>query len=222
MKICVLIPTYNEAKEIFGLIKKIRGQNLDVFVVDDGSTDNTAQIAEDNGAAVLRNKNNEGKGASLVKGFRYALDRNYDAVITMDGDGQHLPEDIPHFIDLARSPENQILIGNRMQATKSMPWVRILTNKFMSWLISGLTHQDIPDTQCGFRLIKKELLAKLNLRSNKYEIESEMLIRASRLGKKIVSVPIKTVYMNEVSRINPFIDTLRFFRFVIKELWTTP
>jgi glycosyltransferase involved in cell wall biosynthesis len=221
MKICVLIPTYNEAREISGLIREIRGQGLEVLVVDDGSTDKTAEIAKESGAQVFKNKNNEGKGASLAKGFRYALDRGYDAVITMDGDGQHLPEDIPRFIDLARTPENEVLIGNRMQATKTMPWVRIMTNIFMSWLLSAMTRQAIPDTQCGFRLIKKETLANLDLRSDKYEIESEMLIRASRLGKKIVSVPIKTVYRSEVSRINPFTDTLRFFRFVIKELWTS-
>ncbi|MCX5703536.1 MAG: glycosyltransferase family 2 protein [Candidatus Omnitrophica bacterium] len=221
MRTCVIIPTYNEARAIAGLVKEIKRQDLDVLVVDDGSGDNTAQIAKDSGAIVLRNEINQGKGASLIKGFNYALSRDYDAVITMDGDGQHLPEDIPYFIRLAAYSDGAIFIGNRMQSTKNIPLVRFLTNKFMSWLISGIAKQKIPDTQCGFRLIKKEALKKVPLATSKYETESEILIRGSRLGFKIESVPIKTIYMGEKSQINPFIDTLRFFRFLIRELWTT-
>jgi len=221
MKTCVIIPTYNEAREIGNLVKKIREQNLDVLVVDDGSWDNTSQLANNSGAKVLRNEINQGKGASLIKGFNYALTLDYDAIITMDGDGQHLPEDLPYFIRLAKYSDSDIFIGNRMQKTKNMPLVRLLTNRFMSWLISCVAKQKIPDTQCGFRLIKKEVLEKLNLRTRKYETESELLIRSSRLGFKIESVPIKTMYIGEKSQINPFIDTLRFIRFIIQELWTT-
>jgi len=221
MKISVLIPTYNEAKEIARLIREIKSHNVDVLVVDDGSQDNTFEIARDAGAAVLRNQTNIGKGASLNRGFHYCLEKDYDAVITMDGDGQHRPEDLPTFITLSQNPDNQILIGNRMHWTKTMPWVRIATNKFMSWLISNLAKQRIPDSQCGFRLIKKEVLQKLNLVTNKYELESELLIKGARLGYKIQSVPIKTIYSSERSCINPVLDTLRFFRFVFREIWTT-
>lgn len=221
MKISVLIPTYNEAKEIGRLIREIKSHNLDVLVVDDGSQDNTLEIAKESGAVVLRNQSNIGKGASLSRGFRYCLEKNYGAVITMDGDGQHRPEDLSFFITLSQNPNNQILIGNRMHWTKNMPWVRVATNRFMSWLISLLAKQKIPDSQCGFRLIKKEVLEKLNLVTNKYEIESELLIKAARLGYRIQSVPIKTIYSNEKSRINPLMDTLRFFRFVFREIWTT-
>jgi hypothetical protein len=91
----------------------------------------------------------------------------------------------------------------------------------MSWIVSRIAKQKIPDTQCGFRLIKSEVLKKINLETSKYEIESEILIKASRLGFKIESVPIKTVYGEERSRINPVLDTLRFIRYIIKELWTT-
>jgi hypothetical protein len=91
----------------------------------------------------------------------------------------------------------------------------------MSWLLSCIAKQKIPDTQCGFRLIKQEVLKRVPLVTSKYETESEILIRSSRLGFKIESVPIKTIYLGEKSRINPFIDTLRFFRFLIRELWTT-
>mgnify|MGYP001573605290 CR=1 FL=1 len=220
MQICVVIPTYNESKAIASLVEKIRQQELEVVVVDDGSGDNTSGIASDNGAIVLRNLTNQGKGASLVRGFQYALSRDFDAVITMDGDGQHLPEEIPYFIGLATHSNSGILIGNRMSKITNMPYMRVLANKLMSWLISFAAGQSIPDTQCGFRLIKKEVLKKINLKTSKYETESEIIIKASRLGFKIKSVPIKTVYEGEKSQINPIIDTLRFIKFITRELWT--
>jgi len=219
MKICIVIPTYNEAKAIGSLIREIRQQELEVVVIDDGSQDNTSRIANDNGAIVLRNENNEGKGASLIKGFHYALNSGFDAVITMDGDGQHLPSEIPYFIRLAQYSNSGILIGNRMFKRKNMPSVRVITNKLMSWFISFVAKQRIPDTQCGFRLIKKGALEKINLNTSKYETESEIIIKASRLGFKIESVPIKTIYNGEKSQINPVIDTLRFIRFIVREIF---
>ena len=218
MNACVIIPAHNEAKKIARLVKRIRQLHLDVIVIDDGSTDNTAQIAQDNGAIILRNNYNQGKGASLIKGFHYVLGKDYSAVITMDGDGQHLAEDIPDFMRAAEHSGSGMFIGNRLSKAQGMPWVRILTNKFMSWILSRVAAQNIPDSQCGFRLIKREVLKKFNLKSAKYEIESEVLIRASRLGFKIESVPVKTVYGGEKSKINPFADTLRFIRFISKEL----
>lgn len=221
MRTCVIIPTYNEAKTIAGLLRQIQQQNqsLEILVIDDGSDDDTHRIAFSSGATVLRNLGNEGKGTSLIKGFNYAKDKNFDAVITMDGDGQHAPADISYFMHLAEYSDSQIFIGNRMLKPKNMPWVRLLTNKFMSWLISKVIKQPIPDTQCGFRLIKRSALEKLNLKSRKYEIESEILIKAARLGIKIESVPIKSIYSGTKSQINPFIDTLRFIRFIFGEVF---
>ena len=219
MKVYVVIPTYNEAKAIAGILKRVKAQRVEAAVViDDGSSDNTAQIAKDSGAIVLANKQNAGKGASLLKGFDYLLTHGFDAVITMDGDGQHLPEDIPLFLNY-KLP-SAIIVGNRMSQTKNMPAIRIITNKFMSWMISGICKQKIPDTQCGFRLIRREVLEKIHLESYKYEIESELLIKAARSGFKINSVDIGTVYAGEKSQINPFVDSLRFIRYMIKELWT--
>lgn len=220
MRTCVVIPAYNESEAIGELVEEIRKQDLDVIVIDDGSQDNTYEIALKHGAVVLRSHENNGKGISLTKGFSYALSKDFDAIITMDGDGQHLPEDIPFFLRVARYSSNNIFIGNRMFKPKDMPRIRIITNKFMSWLISKITKQKIMDTQCGFRLIKKEALKRLDLKTCKYETESEMLIKASRLGFRIESVPIKSIYKGEKSQINPVLDTLRFIRFIAKESWT--
>ncbi|MFH0738653.1 MAG: glycosyltransferase family 2 protein [Candidatus Omnitrophota bacterium] len=220
MKACVVIPTYNEAKAISGLIEQIRKQGLDVLVVDDGSSDNTTKLARQVGGVVLINQNNQGKGASLIKGFNYALSHGYDVVITMDGDGQHLPVDIPYFIRMAKDSKSGLIIGNRMLKAHRMPRLRLITNMFMSWVISKVAGQSIPDTQCGFRLLKKEVIEKLSLGTFKYETESEIIIQTSRLGFKIESIPVKTVYAGEKSQINPFIDTLRFFRLILRELWT--
>ena len=221
MKTCVLIPTYNEANTIGELITQIRNYIPDVIIVDDGSSDSTGTVASKNLATVLTNEKNQGKGASLKKGFDYALVSGFGAVITMDGDGQHFTEDIPFFMRLAQYSNTGIIIGNRTLKIGNCPFVRLITNRFMSWLLSGITKQDIPDTQCGFRLIKKEVLEKVNLKTSHFETESEILLQASRLGFKIESVPVKTVYQGRSSYISPLVDTLRFIKLMMRQLWTS-
>jgi len=217
MRTCVVIPAYNESKAIAGLIAEITKLGLEIIIVDDGSSDNMVQIAQASKAKVIRNDTNMGKGASLIKGYNFAIAQGFDAVISMDGDGQHSCNDIMSFIHKAENSQAALIIGNRMSSTKKMPLLRVLTNRFMSRLISLITKQFIPDTQCGFRLIKKELLEKIVLSTSKYEIESEVLIKAARLGFKIESIPVRTIYSGQKSQINPLIDTLRFLRFIIKE-----
>ncbi|MFA5351530.1 MAG: glycosyltransferase family 2 protein [Candidatus Omnitrophota bacterium] len=217
MRICVIIPTYNESQAIAGLIKHVHKLDLKTVIVDDGSNDDTAKIAKDAGAEVLRNQSNAGKGAALIKGYAFAVSQGFDAVISMDGDGQHSAEDIKTFIQKAESSSCGVIVGNRMAMTRGMPVLRIATNRFMSWIISAVAKQRIPDTQCGFRLVKKEVIQKIGLSTSKYETESEILVKAARLGFKIESVPVETIYSGQKSQINPFIDTLRFIRFIILE-----
>ncbi len=217
MKNCVIIPTLNEEKAIGNLIEQIKMLSLDVVVIDDGSHDKTAEIANKKGAHVISNKINLGKGIALRQGFKHAIELGYDAVVTMDGDGQHNPKDIRSLIEVGfKDEQTAVVVGNRMLEVRNMPIIRILTNRIMSNLISFVCHQNIPDSQCGFRLIKTKVLNKIDLSSKKYEIESEILIKAARLKHKIISVPIQTIYAGEKSQINPFIDTIRFLKFIIK------
>ena len=219
MKVCVIIPAYNESTAIREVIREVRRQNLAAVVVDDGSKDATARFSQDCGATVLRNSRNMGKGLSLIRGLKYVSDNDFDAAITMDGDGQHSPADIPRLIQKAESSGAGIVIGNRMGNPRRMPIIRILTNKFMSWLISRLIKQPVPDTQCGFRLIKKDLLKSLKFTTQRFETESEILFQASKLGFRIECVPIKTIYQDQKSSINPLIDTVRFINFIRHQLW---
>jgi len=215
-KISVLIPSYNEERTIGSIVRELKGRGMVVYVVDDGSTDDTASIAESAGAIVVKHEKNKGKGASLREGFRHILKKGFGAVLVMDGDAQHHPDDIDNFLKKMDDANADLVIGNRMNDLSSMPLIRIWTNRFMSGLISLVCGRCVPDSQCGFRLIKRNVLEGIELRSSNYEIESEMIIRAARAGFKIESAPIRTVYQDETSRINPVLDTLRFMAFIAR------
>jgi len=219
MKICILIPAYNESQAVGRLVKEIVAHGWDVLVVDDGSSDGTGDIAKADGATVLANVTNHGKGYSLQRGFDYILSRDYDALITMDGDGQHAVGDLPNFIHLFEEKKPDIICGNRMRNSQGMPGLRFVTNKIMSGLISVVCRQKIYDTQCGYRLIKTNVLRNIQVSSSAFEIESEVLIKACKKGYHVVSVPIQTIYSNERSKINPFFDTIRFIIYIIRELF---
>ena len=164
MKVCILIPSYNEAKTIGSIVKDLKSKDLDTLVVDDGSIDDTAKIAAQEGAIVISHKMNLGKGASIKEGFNFIINStNYDAVIIMDGDGQHHTEDIFKFIDHASKYGDDLVIGNRMGFTKNMPASRFVTNKIASYVISVMCKQNIPDTQCGYRLLKRSTISRENL-----------------------------------------------------------
>lgn len=219
MRVCVVIPSYNVAKTIGNIVREIRQQDIDVIVIDDGSSDLTFDKAAQSAAIVLSNKTNLGKGASLKRGFAYALEKGYDALIAMDGDGQHLSSDVVNFLKAYEAnPDADIIVGNRMNCPLGMPFARQLTNRVMSGLISFICKQDIPDSQNGFRLIKSALLKALDLKSDRFEVESEMIIKGAQKGAKIMSIPICSVYKNSGSQINPITDTVRFIKFILPYL----
>lgn len=218
MRVCIVIPAHNEEKYIGPLVAAIRAKGLEVVVVDDGSFDATSTKAKEGGAVVLRNEPRQGKGYSLKRGFAYALENKFDGVIAMDGDGQHAVADLDAFLKAAESSSFCVANGTRMRDVRHMPFVRRVTNRFMSWMISRICGQEIEDTQCGFRYISGDVLKQLKLTSNDFEIETEVLLKSSRAGCKILSVPIQTIYQDEKSKIRPVRDTIRFFKYLVREL----
>lgn len=216
MKGCVVIPAYNEEMRIGHIAGEVKAKGLDCIVVDDGSADKTKEEAKEAGADVIFHAKNMGKGVSLRDGFKKALEKGCDFVITMDGDGQHHPDELEGFVSAAGKSGAGVILGNRMGDPKGMPLKRKATNWVMSSFISLIAGQRMPDTQCGYRLIKSDVLKAVPLTTDKYEIESELLIKASKAGFKIESIPIRSIYGGEKSQIHPFVDTLRFFSFIIK------
>ncbi len=212
-KTAAIIPAYNEEKHIGDVVRRTRQKLDDVLVVDDGSADRTAEQAREAGAEVIVHPENRGKGETIKTGLRHWLERNADFVVILDADGQHRPEEIERFIAAGLSgAEPSLILGNRMKDVSSMPRVRQMVNRWMSKRISAVCGQEIPDTQCGFRMLHRQLIPELLGGAARFDYETEMLIVASRKGFRIDSVPISTVYSDEVSSIHPVRDTLRFFK----------
>ncbi len=209
--VAAIIPAFQEEKHIGDVVVRVLKQLDHVLVVDDGSSDATSANARNAGAEVLIHERNGGKGESIKSGLRHWLDRGFQYVVILDGDGQHLPEEINRFTDAAANGA-QLLIGTRMSDLSTMPLVRRMVNRYMSRKISRACGQDIPDTQCGFRLVSAEVIPLLLEGSARFDYETEMLINVSRKGFRIDSVPISTVYSDEVSSIHPVRDTIRFFK----------
>ena len=210
-KFCVIIPAFREEKRVGDVVRKVLKYLPDVIVVDDGSPDKTIEAAEKAGATVLKHVVNKGKGVALNTGFAYARDHGFDIVIVMDADGQHEPEEVPKFIEAYIRTGIPVLVGNRMGDRAHMPFVRRMTNMFMSWLLSREMKQYVPDTQCGFRLYRTDIFPFVATESQRFAAESEILLHVAERGLRIDAVSIKAVYGDEKSKIHPFRDTLRFF-----------
>ncbi|MEP6938086.1 MAG: glycosyltransferase family 2 protein [Chthoniobacterales bacterium] len=210
--VAAIIPAYQEEKHIGDVARRTLLQLDAVLVIDDGSTDATAENARAAGAEVIVHSENRGKGETIKTGLRHWLKRDFVYVLILDGDGQHLPEEIERFLAAARATGNQLLVGTRMNDVRQMPLVRQIVNRYMSRKISRVCRQQIPDTQCGYRMLHRDLIPEVLGGANRFEYETEMLILASRNGSRVASVPISTVYSDEVSSIHPVRDTLRFFR----------
>ena len=211
-KVAAVIPAYFEEAHVCEVVKRTRRQLDHVLVVDDGSGDATAARAREGGAEVVILPENRGKGAAIKSGLRYWLDREAEFVLVLDADGQHLPEEIDRFLNAAAADDAAFFIGNRMSDAGRMPFLRRVVNRYMSNRISHICGQHIPDTQCGFRMLHRRLIPHLLGGTSKFDYETEVLILASRNGFRIHSVPISTVYSDEVSSIRPVRDTLRFFK----------
>ena len=208
---CVVIPAYREEKRIGEVVRKALAHVKDVVVIDDGSRDRTAEEAERAGATVVRHPGNRGKGASLNTGFEYARKNGFDLVITMDADGQHDAADIPRLLEAYVRTGIPVILGNRMGDRAHMPPVRRWTNFFMSELLSWQMKQYVPDTQCGYRLYRCDVIPFVSADSERFAAESEVLLHIADRGIRMDSIPMAAIYSTEKSKINPLRDTIRFF-----------
>jgi len=222
-RVAVIAPAYNPAQRLLEVISGIAKYVplTDILVVADGSSDRTALVAKDCGAIVPRHAKNLGKGAALKTGLAFALAQGYDAVLTIDADGQHDPRLIPAFLRAQRETAADILIGSRTHNRSPMPLDRRCSNALTSLVLSIRAGCRIPDSQSGFRLMRTWMLRHLPLENNGYQMESELLIRARTKKASTASIPTSTLYRGEQSSIQPLRDTLRFVALVLRSLFWT-
>lgn len=215
--IVALIPAFNEQTQISEIVHAVRAF-LPVVVVDDGSQDATAQRSEAAGALVLRQIPNQGKGAALAAGFHYALQNGFNAVVTLDADGQHDPREIPAFIQAFLSRRADLIIGRRN--FREMPWVRRLSNNLGTLLFSWALGQPVADNQSGYRLISARLMAALlNNPSQErgFEYEVEMIVQCVLEGLHLDWVPIRTIYEGtRKSHIRPLHHLVKFLQVTLR------
>lgn len=213
-RILALIPAFNESKHITGVIQGTK-KHLPVLVVDDGSSDSTASTARHAGAEVLCQSPNQGKGAALRAGFNHALENGYHAVLTLDADGQHDPDDIPKFIDCFKKTSADLIIGCR--DFSQIPLVRRLANSLGRVTFSWAVGRHIPDNQSGYRMINRRLMnSLLSCDKSGFEFEVEMIKLAIQHDYLIEWVPIRTIYADETSHISPFKHVQNFLRLVFE------
>ncbi len=219
-KLAVIIPAYNAQETLPTLITKLLlfVHAANILIVDDGSTDGTAEVARRQGVEVLRHERNLGKGGALRSGFNVVKQKNdVEAVVTMDADLQHKPEDVPIFVDKMNSTGAEIVIGRRKRIGTAMPFHRRLSNTITSFLVTVRTGMPILDSQCGFRLIQRRVLANVHLDSTGFEAETELLIKAAKLGFKVEFVPIDTLYRGETSHMRNWMTVQNFVKVLLKE-----
>ena len=220
----VVIPAFNEGRTIADLLRRVREQGFAVMVVDDGSSDDTATIVAQTGASLLRNPGNLGKGASLRRGMAAALEAGADAVITLDGDGQHAPEDLPRLWQAHREEPAALIIAARLLDRGEAPAARKAANGIADFWISWAAGQRIRDSQSGFRLYPAGLLRQVlpdNVRDG-FVFESEVLIETGRRGVPIRSVATASCYPPDrrPSHFRPVLDIVRIVRMVAWKLFT--
>lgn len=207
-----VIPCFNERDGIATLVAGVRRHLPHVLVVNDGSTDDTSLLAENAGATVCSHRRNLGKGAALKTGLSQALAHGFEWAVTLDGDGQHAPEDLPALLRCAEQTGALLVIGNRMNDARKIPWLRRRVNQWMSQKLSQRAGRHLPDTQCGFRLIHLRTWAALSLNTEHFEIESEMLMAFLAAKHPVAFVPVQVIDRRRRSHIHPLTDSVRWWK----------
>ncbi len=214
----ILVPSYRSAN----LLSKFLPDLLrfvpvsQVLVVDDASEDNTPDICSGFGITCLKHEINRGKGAALRTGFKYLLEKGTSWIITMDADGQHSPEDLHCFLDtIKETPDVGICIGSRTMKPGIMPFWRICSNRLTSWSLSLITGARILDSQCGYRIYSSALLRSISIEYDRFEMETEVIIKSIRKGYRVSFTKVQTLYLNDLSHISHLNDTLRWVKAVL-------
>lgn len=217
-EVWVLIPAYNVEMHIANLLQQLFEwiPKDNILVVNDGSTDRTGQVVREMSVNLISHSVNLGKGAALKSGFKYLERKSCEWIVTLDGDLQHSPENIPIFLNAAKEGDCDVVIGHRNRSGGDMPWDRRFSNFTTSGMLSLITGQSIPDSQCGFRLISSGFIKGLELPGQRYEFETECLLEWISRNARIGWVPISTTYNDAPSSIRRFYDTLRFVRAVVR------
>jgi len=207
--IVAVIPAFECAASIGAVVGSVRRHLETVVVIDDGSGDGTAEAAGRAGAQVERLPENRGKGHALRRGLERALALDPRAVVLLDGDGQHDPDDLPALFVPWDRGEADLVIGTRLEHPEKIPGARYWTNYVGSRVLSWMTGLELHDSQSGLRLLDAGLLRRLRLESDGYAIESEMLLKAARRGARVAQVPIRVIYDGLPSHFRPVRDVLR-------------
>ena len=201
---CVVIPTYNNAGTIRRVVEDIRRQTCHVIVVDDGSTDGTADCLKDLDILLLRHARNRGKGRALQTGLRHARFLGFDEAITLDADGQHFADDIPLLLQAADHCPGCMVVGSRNLAAEGMPARNTFANRFSNFWFRLQTGIRLPDTQTGYRLYPLRRMGNLWWLTARYEAELEILVWAAWKGIPLVPVPVRVWYPPEGERVSHF------------------
>lgn len=210
-----VIPVHNEAVTILGIVTATLDHVDRVIVIDDGSTDGTCELLTGSGARVIRNSVNVGKGQRLVEGLQYAFGEGAQRVVTLDGDGQHDPADIPKFLACADADPGAIILGDRSGETRNMPLLRAFGNRFGSFFIGWACARKLRDAQCGMRLYPLGMWHDITVPATEIDgflFETAVLLHASEAGFPFVTVPIAARYQGFVHRPSHFQPLNDFFK----------
>lgn len=221
MRVAAAIPAYEAAHSVGSVIARTRAVVEDVLVIDDGSNDGTAEAARDAGAEVHVFAANRGKGAALREAFTILFSRGFAGVVTIDADGQHLPEEVPRLLAAAASAD--LVLGTRDHLFAEMGKVRRLSNRLSSRAISWAAGQAISDVQTGFRLYTRALIEHTGFPESGFEAESAVVVRAVRRGLRVTTTPVRLGHADgrSTSHYRPVLDSLRIAAGVLRARYSS-